>query len=298
MRHPGFISDELPGSITVGWALSGLRAIGELRLALAYAREAVDNTTRWGRPGAVAQRLCHVAGMQWHLGELQQAVTTMDLATTYVSDESTGFDAIRVVSTRIRAAVALGRLDIAAQASATYPDDDDTHPLLVQARGELAAAQGDLERAVALQLSPRRLAALARLNPADEELGHHAAKWLAALGRMDEARAVIAVIEPLARSFGAPAAIGWVLSAKGVVERDVDLAQEGFDLLDGTEFRFARAEALIDLGMVLRRHRMRHAAREHLRAGLSEARSMQAGLLVARAGERASPSPGPAALLA
>lgn len=132
-------------------------------------------------------------------------------------------------------------------------------------------------------MSPQRLRALARANPADDELGHHAAKWLATLGRMDEARAVIAVIEPMARGFGAPAALGWVLSAKGVVERDIELAQEGFEYLDGTEFRFARAEALIDLGMVLRRNRRPQAAREQLRAGLSEARSMRAGLLIARA---------------
>lgn len=285
VHHPGFFTDELPGSTTVGIGINAMRTLGELREALQLAYAATEHASRWGRRGAVTQFLCHAARMQWRLGDLSSAEDTLEEAWVRLVGAPSGLDTIRVASARMRVAVVRGRLDLAEQASAAAPDKDGTHPWLIIARGELAAAQGDLERGVELHLSPRTHPPdwTDYYFPADDEWGHLAAKWLAALGRTDEARTVIGRIEAAARRFGAPAPLGWVLSAKGVVERDIDLAREGLALLSGTEFRLARAEATFDLGRLLRKAGHAREAREQLRFALEEADAMGAGLLERRA---------------
>jgi len=284
VHHPGFIEDELPGSTTVAWAIVGLRMLGELRLARDIARQAVVATRRRGRRGAVAQRWCQVAGMQWRLGELAAATESVEQAWSQLAGSTSGFDTIRVVTTDMRVAFARGCVERAAAASARLADDV-VSPFLLATRGELAAAQGDLAGAVAIHQRVFDEWSPDVMKPADSDWAHRTARWLARLDRMDEARAVIAEVEDAARWYGAPAVLGWVLSAKGVVERDVSLAQDGFNLLCGTQFRHARAEAAIDLGALLRREQRSREAREYLREGLEEARAMGAEHLARWAGD-------------
>src|SRR5205823_5305785 len=88
---------------------------------------------------------------------------------------------------------------------------------------------------------------------ADVEPTYRDAKWLAAIGRFDEARDLLNQLERHVDHFGSAATLGLLLSARGVVERDADLARRGADVLAATEFRFAHAEAMIEVGKLLRR---------------------------------------------
>lgn len=124
---------------------------------------------------------------------------------------------------------------------------------------------------------------LTRRNPALDEWGHDAAMLLAAVGRRDEARAILEECLVRARQYGLAPAEGWLLRAAGVVERDPDLSREAVRLLTGSDYRLEHARAVVDLGAVLRRRRHDREARDRLGEGLALALEYGALLLADRA---------------
>lgn len=113
-----------------------------------------------------------------------------------------------------------------------------------------------------------------------------AALALHALGRSDEARAMLAGELARARAFGAPAALANTLRAAGIVEGDrhgLELLQEALAVLDGSPAMLDRALIHVELGAALRRDNQRRAAREQLDAGLRLAQRWGAHPLAQRA---------------
>jgi DNA-binding CsgD family transcriptional regulator len=277
-RHPDFVSDELPGSVTVGWAIMGLRAIGELTLALQVAQQAVAHAEGWGRPGNVARRLAQVALMQCRLGRIAEAVSTFDRAITLLDGTMAGGDRLWIGSARVRVALAAGLLETAADAARALPEGADGYPWANAARAELAAACGDF--ACAVELFPRPQSQRLALDPSQIDPLPRGAIWLASVGRVAEARELLSFVEPHVEHFNSPSTRGQLFVARGVVERDADMTRAGVELLAGTEFRLAYAESLVDLGMLLRRKGTLREARIALREGLEQAQAIGAGLLI------------------
>jgi DNA-binding CsgD family transcriptional regulator len=122
-------------------------------------------------------------------------------------------------------------------------------------------------------------------NPSLNPWRARVAPALAAAGRTDEARVVIAPAVEAARRFGAPWALGMALRAAGTVEQSVPLLEEATQVLAAGGCQVEYAHALIELGATLRRRNSRAAAREHLRRALDIATRGGARPLAARARE-------------
>jgi DNA-binding CsgD family transcriptional regulator len=276
-QRPDFVSGDLPGSVIVGWAIMGLRAIGELQLACDLAQQGAQHAEGWGRPGAVARRLAQLALMQWRLGRIADALATLERAMCFLDGTTADGDRTWIESAAARVAIVAGQLDSAAAAVQLLPATGASAPWVWLAKAELAAARGDFARAADLfpRPEPNRLT----LDPVQVDPVPRGALWLAAAGRTREARQVLEYVECHVEHFQSAATRGVLLAARGVVERDADVTRSGVDLLAATEFRFAHAETLVDLGMLLRRSGAAKDARAALRAGLDEARAMGAAML-------------------
>jgi DNA-binding CsgD family transcriptional regulator len=120
--------------------------------------------------------------------------------------------------------------------------------------------------------------------------------WLS--WRSDAALAALAAGEPetarrlsneevtLARAFGAPRALGVALKAAGVVaggQRGETLLREAIEVLAGPDTRLQQAEALAELGALLRRNNHRVEARHLLRQAVDAAHHLGATALAERA---------------
>jgi DNA-binding CsgD family transcriptional regulator len=115
-----------------------------------------------------------------------------------------------------------------------------------------------------------------------------AAVALAATGNEPRARELIAEQWPYTNAWNAPRLTGITLTAEGLVEggqRGIELLRQGADTLAGTPARLAHAEALLQLGAMLRRHKQRAEARDILRHALDLADRAGAALIAARARE-------------
>jgi DNA-binding CsgD family transcriptional regulator len=115
-----------------------------------------------------------------------------------------------------------------------------------------------------------------------------AAVALAATGNQRTARELIAEQWPNTNAWNTPRLTGTTLAAEGVVEggqRGIELLRHAADTLGATPARVDHAEALLQLGAMLRRHKQRAEAREILRQALDIADRAGAGLIAARARE-------------
>jgi DNA-binding CsgD family transcriptional regulator len=153
-------------------------------------------------------------------------------------------------------------------------------------RGRLHRARGAPEEALADFLDcGRRAVALDINNPAVLQWRSQAALAAFQLGRRRDAAALAETELELARSFGAPDAIGQALHALGTIEGGAEGMRryhEAVAVLDSSQAVLALARALIDHGAALRKSSRRQAAREPLRRGLDLARRCQADALVRR----------------
>jgi DNA-binding CsgD family transcriptional regulator len=161
------------------------------------------------------------------------------------------------------------------------------HPRVV--RGELYAARGDHEHAVAeLMDAGTVMEECGYLNPAWNPWRIHVTPSLAALGRVDEARELIAQAVVLARRVGASLALGAALrTAAGVQSGDDALAllTESIRLLERSPGRLEHARSLAAFGAALRRAGRRAESREPLRDALELAHRCGAVGLAAQARE-------------
>ena len=113
-----------------------------------------------------------------------------------------------------------------------------------------------------------------------------AARALAALEDMGEARRLADEELTLARAFGAPGAMGRALRTIGALEpgkRAVEPLEEAVACLEDSQAALERARALVDLGCTLRRVHRSRDAREPLRRGLDLAERCGATELAGRA---------------
>jgi DNA-binding CsgD family transcriptional regulator len=179
----------------------------------------------------------------------------------------------------LKALVEQGELDAAEQALA--PLDSETEsgslisPPLRLARGRLRIAQGrvaeGLEDILAVgALLTRSLVTCPGALPWRSE----AALAHLALGDHESAERLAEEELQLARSFGAPRALGVAMRAAGVVaggERGISLLRDAIDALGRGDASLERARALADLGAMLRRRNRRTEARELLREALDAA---------------------------
>jgi DNA-binding CsgD family transcriptional regulator len=191
----------------------------------------------------------------------------------------------------VKALVDQGKLDVAEQALAPLDSEAESGlvaaSILRLARGGLRVEQGrtaegledflavgtDLTRAMVISpgfLPWRSEAALAQL----------------ALGDHESAERLSVEELELARTFGAPRALGVASRAAGIVaggERGERLLREAVDAFELGDARFERARALTDLGAMLRRRNRRTEARELLREALDVAHRIGARRLAEEA---------------
>jgi DNA-binding CsgD family transcriptional regulator len=181
--------------------------------------------------------------------------------------------------------------DVAAQLSAEWVDQaaaaNPQSCTALEARGRLRLARGETAAGVAdLLLAGRRFVDWGLPNPAVYAWRSSAALGLATLGERDRAQALAREELDLARTWGAPRAIGVALRANGLLEqraRQLELLTEAVRILDGSGADLEHARALTDLGAALRRAGRRAEARIALREGLDRSVSCGATLLAQRA---------------
>ena len=132
----------------------------------------------------------------------------------------------------------------------------------------------------------RRFEAVGGRNPAFMAWRSQAALALLRLDEQGEARRLVGEELELARTWGAPRALGAALRAAGLVEggeRGLALIEEGVQVLRESPAKLEHAKARTELGAALRRANRRSEAREHLRHALELATICGAGPLAQRA---------------
>ncbi len=181
--------------------------------------------------------------------------------------------------------------DVAAQLSAEWVEQaaaaNAQSCTALKARGRLRLARGETAAGVAdLLLAGQRFLGWGLRNPGVHAWRSSAGLGLATLSEHDRAWALAREELDLARTWGAPRALGVALRAKGLLEqgqRQLELLGEAVGVLDGSGAVLEQSRALIDLGAALRRAGRRTEARTALRAGLDLAARCGATLLVQRA---------------
>ena len=151
----------------------------------------------------------------------------------------------------------------------------------------LRILRGDLAGGLAEMLDAgRHFESVESRNPAFIAWRSPAALALLQLGEQDEARRLAAEEVELARSWGAPRALGAALRAAGLVEggqQGLALLEESVQVLGGSPAKLEQAKARMELGAALRRANRRADAREQLRHAVELATICGATALAARA---------------
>jgi DNA-binding CsgD family transcriptional regulator/tetratricopeptide (TPR) repeat protein len=180
-----------------------------------------------------------------------------------------------------------GKLDDAAAALARVRSEPTSLPVLHDSRPRLRMLKGDLAGGLEDTLEAgRRFEAIGGRNPALMAWRSQAALALLQLGEQGEARRLAAEELELARTWGAPRALGAALRAAGLVEggeHGLALLHEAVDVLADSPAKLEHAKARTELGAALRRAKHRAQAREQLRHALELATLCGATPLAARA---------------
>jgi len=154
-------------------------------------------------------------------------------------------------------------------------------------RARLRMLSGDLVGGLEDMLDTGRHSdALGGRNPAFMAWRSPAALALLQLGDQDEARRLAAEELELARTWGAPRALGAALRAAGLAEggaRGLGLLEEAVEVLTNSPAKLEHAKARTELGAALRRANRRSEAREQLRRAAELATICGARPLAARA---------------
>ncbi len=252
------VADVGPASPLFVYAGTALAWAGDYAAAHALSdhglRLARDNGSRVGVAYATSLR----AGVAVYRGDLLQAESDA----RFVLDELAEADPMCF-------AVTLGwAIDVAIERDELAPirarlvdcgldgplPDLGTIDLLLLARGALAHAEGDHQRALAdLDEVGRRVARSRYGNPAAMPWRSHAARCHAALGDPATALGLVERELELARAFGAPRAIGRALRVRATLVdpvRRVDDLRVAVDVLEPSGARLEHAAALVELGAV------------------------------------------------
>jgi DNA-binding CsgD family transcriptional regulator len=171
--------------------------------------------------------------------------------------------------------------------AADLQSTSQTAGVLRHARGRLRIAQRRLDEALddfraAGEIAARTMA----VSPCYLPWRSDAALAELALGEPGAARRLGEEELELARSFGAPRALGVALRVAGLVaggERGEALLREAIEVLSGPDTRLEQARVLADLGAALRRSNRRVEAREMLRQAVDAASRVGAEPIASRA---------------
>jgi DNA-binding CsgD family transcriptional regulator/tetratricopeptide (TPR) repeat protein len=160
---------------------------------------------------------------------------------------------------------------------------------VLDSRGRLRCAEGRWREGLEDLLAVgERLRAWDEANPAMISWRSSAALAYAALGNHEAASRLSGQEVMLARSFGAPRALGVALRAEGLLHKapaSFELFGEAVTELESSPARLDLARACTELGAALRRGGRRADAREVLRRGLDLASRCGATVLAVRARE-------------
>jgi DNA-binding CsgD family transcriptional regulator/tetratricopeptide (TPR) repeat protein len=204
-----------------------------------------------------------------------------DARTAIAADELPAPPMFRVLNggVLLEALVEQGQLDAAEEALA--PLDFETEsgslisPPLRFARGRLRIAQGRIADGLEDLLAVGALLTRSLVtSPGALPWRSEAALAQLALGDHESAERVAEEELQLARTFGAPRALGVAMRAAGLVaggDRGASLLREAVDAFERGDASLERARALADLGAMLRRRNRRTEARELLREALDAA---------------------------
>jgi DNA-binding CsgD family transcriptional regulator len=175
----------------------------------------------------------------------------------------------------------------ASASGAEWGSDGAGRLAVLVCRGNLRLRRGEAEPALAdFHACGDRLARIGARSPAVVPWRSSAARALAAMGDVSEARRLAEEELAIAQSGGAPGPIGHAyrvlghLSAGGEALEALELA---VGHLEDSQAALERARALVDHGAALRRSGRRQAAREPLRRGLDLAQRCGAKVLASRA---------------
>jgi DNA-binding CsgD family transcriptional regulator len=159
--------------------------------------------------------------------------------------------------------------------------------LLLLSRSRLRMQEGDPAGGLEDALDAgRRFEAVGGRNPAFVAWRSQAALALLELGDTDEARRLAGEELELARSWGAPRALGAALRVAGLVAggaAGLALLEEAVEVLIDSPAKLEHAKARTELGAALRRGNRRAQARDHLRRAVELATICGATPLAARA---------------
>jgi DNA-binding NarL/FixJ family response regulator len=163
---------------------------------------------------------------------------------------------------------------------------DDGARYWLGAQLDLLVAERRFERAAAVGEDFARRFSHVR-NPVDAPWRSHTARALDALGRRDEALALVAEELEIAREWGAPGTLARTLRVLGTLERDggLDHLAEAVEVVSGSPARLEHAKALVALGAGLRRARRPTEAREPLRQAIELAEACGARGLAEQAAD-------------
>ncbi|MDQ3730011.1 MAG: helix-turn-helix transcriptional regulator, partial [Actinomycetota bacterium] len=271
------------------WSLALCDRYAPARAALA---EALQEARKRGSALGFAIANCFSANVSFRMGELAEAEASARAALSLESADGWPLGLPFTVSFLVDALTERRDLDSAEAVLAVHgfmgelPDFTLFIPLL-HARGALRVAQGRPEEGLAdLLLSGKRAKAWGSRNPTFLPWRPNAAMALLGLGRREEALELTSETLGLARSFGAPRAIGIALRAHGLVtghDEGLEHLAEATEILAHSEARVEYARASVDHGAALRRAGSRRAAREALSIGMDLASRCSATALVEQA---------------
>lgn len=212
-----------------------------------------------------------------YAGRLDEAETELGAAFAASAD---GWSAWLPVNASALAYVLIEREDLAgadaviaaADAFTAHPRESPMWAMTDAARGRLALVRGEHERALEiLEGAGRRMREeLQIVNPACSPWRSDVVLALAALDRREEALALGEEDLRLARSWGAPRALGGALRVRGLIgsaQERVDWMARAVQALEGSETRLDHAYALHALGAAQREAGI-DSARETLRLAL------------------------------
>ena len=268
-------------------------AMADLDEALAIFDDALAEAHRRGSPLAFAAvKVFRAQTLVWR-GELAEAEA--DALGAMAAGDEWGVSARFTGHAAAFLADALmeqGRLDEAAAALARAERGDALAGsarmlYFINSSARLRVLRGDLAGGVAEVLDAgRRYEAVGVRNPAFIAWRSPAALALHELGEQEEASRLATEELELARSWGAPRALGAALRAAGLVEggkRGLALLGEAVELLCDSPAKLEHAKARTELGAALRRDGHRVQAREQLRRAVELATVCGAAPLAARA---------------
>jgi DNA-binding CsgD family transcriptional regulator len=280
-----------PGVWAIAVALAGSEAWDELGAML----DVVAGAAR--RAGAVLAdaTVGYLRAYRWMcLGTIDDALAEVDRT---LEARRFGWGAFTPMAlwVRVRCLLDVGEIDAAA-ATVDVPRADEARfagsPLAVamlDARARVLLARNDARAALATWREAGSVAAAMGVrNPGFVAWRAGAAVAAARLGEGAEARALADEAVALARTHGAPRALGVALTTRGTVERSraaLPWLEEAVAVLEHSPARLDLARALVQLGTVLRVAGRRADAREPLRRGLDLADRCGGTVVAARARE-------------